>query len=129
MATAAIAVRGVSGTVNTLSSLVWLRAASPEHWVAESGEQLFIVLILRLLREQQILGDTVSYFTELAKQHGQTAVVLVIAEREHHEPNPAHAADPSWPSTIDMARALAAEALTGVVRHLHYPDKDGVMVH
>ncbi|MGH3854815.1 MAG: hypothetical protein ACRDR6_15230 [Pseudonocardiaceae bacterium] len=119
----------MSGTVNTLSSLAWLRAAKTEHWVAESSEPSRIVLILPLLREQRILADTVSYFTDLAEQHGQTAVVLVSAERERHEPNPAQSADPSWPTTIDMARALAAEAPAGVVRHLHYPDKDGVMVH
>ncbi|MGH3719621.1 MAG: hypothetical protein ACRDRI_12455 [Pseudonocardiaceae bacterium] len=129
MATATVVVRGVSGTVNTLSSLAWLRAAKTGHGIAESSEPPCIVLILPLLREQQIFADTVNYFTDLAKHHGQTAVVLVTAEREHHEPNPVRAVDPSWPSTIDMACALAVGAPAGVVRHLHYPDKDGVMVH
>ncbi len=128
-ATAAVAVRGVSGTVNTLSSLAWLRTARAEHDVSENSGQPFLVLILPLLREQRILADTVGYFSDLAKQQGQTSVVLVTTEREHHEPDPARAADPSQPSTIDMARALVAGAPTGVVRHLHYPDAGGVMVH
>ncbi|MGH3785603.1 MAG: hypothetical protein ACRDRG_03430 [Pseudonocardiaceae bacterium] len=59
----------------------------------------------------------------------QTVVVLVTTEREHHEPDPVRAADPLRPSTIDMARALAADDPAGVMRHLHYPDADGAMVH
>jgi hypothetical protein len=125
-ATAAVAVRGVSGAVNTLFSLAWLRA---EHEVGKNRGEPFIVLILPLLREQRILADTVNYLTGLAKQHGQTSVVLVTTERENHEPDPVRVANPSQPSTIDMARMLAAGVPTGVVRHLHYPDMDGVMVH
>ena len=87
------------------------------------------MLILPLLREQRILTEVVGYFSGLAKQHSKTVVVLVTTERENHEPDPARVADPSRPSTIDMARALAAGVPTGVVRHLHYPDVDGVMVH
>ncbi len=125
-ATAAVAVRGVSGAVNTLSTLAWLQT---ERGVGENRGEPFIVLILPLLREQQILADTVGYFSCLAKHYGQTVVVLVTTEREHHEPDPARATDPLRPSTIDMARTLAADAPAGVVRHLHYPDADGVMVH
>ncbi len=127
-AATAVAVRGVSGAVNTLSSLAWLRNAGTGQAVADNSGQPFIVLILPLLREQRILAETVGYFTDLATQHGQASVVLVTTERERHASGPVQAADP-WPSTIDMARMLTAEASTGVMRHLHYADVAGVMVH
>lgn len=65
----AVAVRGVSGSIN---SLTWLRTARTDHPTVSA--QPFIVLILPLLREQRILADTVEYFTGLAKQHGHGVV-------------------------------------------------------
>lgn len=125
-AAAVVALRGVSGSINTLCSLAWLNAASADHRVVRA--QPFVVLILPLLREQRILAGTVEYFTELAKQHGHSVVVLVTTEREHHQPDRSRAEDPSLPSTAELAEALAAQAPHGVVRHLHYPDAEGVMV-
>jgi len=125
-AAAAVAVRGVSGSINTLSSLAWLRAARAHHPVLSA--QSFIVLILPLLREQRILASAAEYFAELAKQHGHSVVVLVTTEREHSEPDQARADDPLLPSTVEMARALTAQAPGGLVRHLHYPCAEGVMV-
>ena len=124
-AAAVVAVRGVSGSINTLSSLVWLRGTRTDHGVV--GAQLFIVLILPLLREQRILAGTVEYFADLVKQHGHSLVVLVTTEREHHQPDRARVDDPSLPSTVEMAGVLAARAPGGVVRHLHYPATGGVM--
>ena len=125
-AAAVVALRGVSGSINTLCSLAWLHAARADHRVVRA--QPLIVLILPLLREQRILAGTVEYFTELAKQHGQSVVVLVTTEREHHQPDRARAEDPSLPSTVELAGALAAQAPRDLVRHLHYPHSEGVMV-
>ncbi|MGH3897293.1 MAG: hypothetical protein ACRDTA_03395 [Pseudonocardiaceae bacterium] len=76
-ATAVVAMRGVSGTVNTMFSLVWLRA---EHRIGRNRGKPFVVLILPLLREQRILTDAVGYLSGLAKQHGKTVVAGVVRQ-------------------------------------------------
>ena len=55
IATAALAARGVSGTVNAASSLRWLRHAPR----SQSASGARFVLVVPLLREQALIGETI----------------------------------------------------------------------
>lgn len=127
VAATAVGVRGMSGSVNTLSSLAWLRRASRINYPVANSPPL-IMLIIPVLREQRILADTVDYFTDLAEHYCRTVVVIVTTERERLEASRARNNDLSLPSTVEIARTLAADAPSGVVRHLHLPDASGIMV-
>jgi hypothetical protein len=177
IAAAALAARGVSGTVNAASSLRWLR----REWPVEPCPGLRFVLVVPLLREQALIDSMVPALTSLAATHPGTTIALVTTEAE----NAARLLDPgraaslsdalaagARPGTIvarflgllpaaelealvrqargqtpqrcaELARAalaanrptpeLAAEqarqAAAGIVRHWHYPEPDGGMVH
>ncbi|WP_322768713.1 glycosyltransferase family 2 protein [Frankia sp. Cr1] len=103
-AAAATTVRGVQGTMGTYSSLRWLHAASPDRSEPTSTVRArpFFVLIIPMLREQALIGDTVACFSRMAATYGPASVVVVTTAREDAE----H--DRSGARLPELAAALAA---------------------
>jgi Glycosyl transferase family group 2 len=98
-----LAARGVSGTVNALSSLRWLRREFP----ASPGAGMRFVLVVPLLREQALIGPLVQGLDSLATTHPGTSIALVTTEAENaarlHDPNRA----------ARLAAALATDVRPG----------------
>ncbi|MBL6280165.1 hypothetical protein JMF97_28785 [Micromonospora fiedleri] len=87
-ATAAVAVRGITGAAQTAASLRWLRRHRPaaDATAADKANHgRHVLLILPMLREQTVIAPTVDYFTALAQSWGSATIVLATTEREHHD--------------------------------------------
>lgn len=90
--TAAVAVRGLTGTRNVAASLAWLRSDEPRlepmpvHAdLRPNGPSPHFVLILPMLREQRLIADAVMRFAELAGTWPDSSLVVVTTERERVE--------------------------------------------
>lgn len=83
--TIAVALRGITGTRGLLSSLAWLSSGHHPGPQPPARPGPCFVLILPLLREQQMIASTTGWLAGLDPSWGQSSVALVTTEREHAE--------------------------------------------
>ncbi|MEV4416199.1 glycosyltransferase [Catellatospora sp. NPDC049609] len=117
-ATAAVAVRGLSGARHTMRSLDFVSQPQP---APVADVKPYFLLIVPMLREQKLITDTVAYFAGLARAWGPASVVIVTTEAEL-------VASGAGPSTPDLAAQLAGQDHGGAhVTHHHLADPHGDM--
>lgn len=114
-----VSVRSLYDLAFFLLSLGWLRKA---RHLKGSTEKLFVIII-PVLREQQVLRSTVEWFLRLNYLTSKVNIVLVTTEKEFYEKHVSH----EKTDTIQLASSLERE-YPGLIRHLHYPHIDGKMV-
>jgi Glycosyl transferase family group 2 len=79
---AAVTIRGITGTRHTLASLAWLSRSQPAPGPAAATDS-HIIIIMPLLREQQLIAATLTCMTQLAAGWPHASVAVVTTEREY----------------------------------------------
>lgn len=90
-AATAVAVRGVTGSLNVASSLRWLHHHAAAGSDTGEGQRPHFVLVFPVLREQRLLAATVDHAAAMTAEWGDASLAVVTTEREHHERSHARA--------------------------------------